>query len=159
MIYGISGAPIPPALPYAAAVTAACLHENMPPCLLYAIAWRESISGEVNGQWPDAATVVSSDNGHGLCQLTSSWPDDWADPVANVNYAIEEFVLSAIRYWHGLQKFSGDTLVLLVSATFNEGLGAAEKYHAQGNVDAGASDSYGHGVLANYQKLIAGETP
>jgi len=131
----------------------------MPPCLLYAIAWRESISGEVNGQWPDAATVISGDGGHGLMQLTSSWPDDWADPIPNVLYAIDEFVLPAIHYWHGLQRFAGDTLVLLVGATFNEGLSAAEKYHALGNVDAGTSNSYGHAILGFSQKLSAGLAP
>lgn len=159
MIYGMSGAPIPLALPYASNVTAPCISHDVPPCLLYGIAWRESISGELLGLWPDAATVVAPDQGHGLCQLTSSWPDDWAIPSANVDYAITEFVLPAIRYWHGLQGFSGDTLVLLVAATFNEGLGAAEKYHASGDVDAGTTDRYGHGVLANYRNLVNGLRP
>jgi hypothetical protein len=159
MIYGISGAPIPETLPYASPVTAACLQDDMPPCLLYAIAWRESISGEVNGEWPNAALVVAGDGGHGLCQLTSSWPNDWANPIANVEYAITEFVQPAIHYWHGLQGYSGDTLVLLVAATYNEGLGAAEKYHASGDVDAGTTDEYGHGVLDNFTKLVAGLAP
>jgi hypothetical protein len=89
-------------------------------------------------------------------QPTSSWPDDWANPTANVAYAITEFILPAIHYWHGLQRFSGDTLVLLVSATYNEGLVAAQKYHARGDVDAGTSDEYGHAVLGFYKSLAAG---
>lgn len=154
----MSGHPIPTGLPYATQVATACVPKNMPPCLLYAIAWRESIQGEVNGSWT-AATVVSGDGGHGLCQLTSSYPSNWSDPTANVSYAIDRFVLPAIDYWHGLHQFTGDTLVLLVAATFNEGLGAAEKYHARGDVDAGTTDEYGHGVLSIYRTLITGQRP
>ena len=159
MIYGISGAPIPNKLPYASNVAAACVQGDMPPCFIYAIAWRETISVEGTELCPNAATYIAADNGDGLMQLTSSWADNWAIPTANAEYAIDEFILPAIRYWHGLQGFSGDTLVLLVAATYNEGLGAAEKYHASGDVDAGTTDEYGHAVLGFYTKLAAGLAP
>ena len=159
MLYGISGAAIPGGLKYAHEITMACAARNVPPCMVYAMAWRESISLEVDGAIPSAATVVSGDGGHGLLQLTASFPDNWAIPYDNTLYAIDEFILPAIRYWHGLQGYCGDTLALLVFATFNEGLSAAEKYHASGDVDAGTSDEYGHGVLANLTKLVAGLAP
>ena len=126
---------------------------------MYAIAFRETIQGEISGLWPSAATVISGDGGHGLCQLTSSFPENWDDPIANVDFAIEHFIEPALNYWHGLQQYSGDLLVLLVAATFNEGLRAAEKYHASGDVDAGTTDEYGHAVLGFYQKLSAGLAP
>lgn len=168
MIYGISGAPIPSELPYAGPVMSACLGNSIPPCFMYAIAWRETIReyGETaavclqdGGNYTTGLLPDGSNAGHGLCQLTTSWPSAWPDPVINVTYAITEFILPAIRYWHGLQRFTGDTLVLLVSATYNEGLGAAEKYHARGNVDAGTTDEYGHGVLGYYRNLVAGNRP
>lgn len=159
MIYGISGAPILATLEYASQVTAACIPGDMPPCLVYAIAWRETLSIDHTPACPDAATFVAGDNGHGIMQLTASWPENWATPIANIEYGIDKFILPAIRYWHGLQGYSGDTLVLLVAATYNEGLGAAEKYHASGDVDAGTTDEYGHGVLKNYQALVAGLKP
>ena len=158
MRFGISGHPIPAGLPYAAEITTACAAEDMPPCLLYALAWRESIQGEVNGSW-NAATVVSADGGHGLFQLTSSYPSNWADPTHNAAYAIADFVSPTIDYWNGIHKFTGETLVLLVAATFNEGLGAAIRYHAEGDVDAGTTNEYGHGVLAIYRTLISGQKP
>jgi hypothetical protein len=156
--FGIDDAPIPAHLPYASNVTAACHTMDFPPCFLYAIAWHESIQGEVNGKW-DASTVVSGDGGHGLCQLTSSWPPDWANPTENAQYALDEFLLPALRYWHGLHLYTGDNLLRLVAATFNEGLGAAEKYHAEGNVDIGTTDNYAAAVLAIFHKLIAGQDP
>jgi hypothetical protein len=159
MIFGISGAPIPATLPYASNVTAACIQGDMPPCFVYAIAWRESISGELEGLWPNASTVVSTDNGHGLMQLTSSWPDNWAIPTANAEYAIDEFILPAIRYWHGLQQFSGDDLVRLVAATYNAGLGNAIKGHEAGNVDLYTTNNYAAGILANLKALVAGLKP
>lgn len=159
MLYGISGSPLPSGLKYGSQISAACVHEDMPPCLIYAIAWRETLSVDGTPECPNAVTFIAGDNGHGIMQLTSSWPDDWNDPIGNITYAIDEFILPAIRYWHGLQGYSGDTLILLVAATYNEGLGAAEKYHASGDVDAGTTDEYGHAVLGFYQKLAAGLAP
>ena len=156
MLYGISGAPIPGGLPYASQIASACATRNFPPCLAYAIAWRETITIEGTSLCPNAATFIASDGGHGLCQLTASFPDDWMNPIANAGYAIDNFLVLALNYWHGLHGYSGDTLMLLVAATYNEGLGAAEKYHASGDVDAGTTDEYGHGVLQKYREL-AGE--
>jgi hypothetical protein len=158
VIYGLSGAPVPSTLPYAGYINRACDVENFPPAFAYAIAWRETISGEGSSQWT-AATVVSSDGGHGLYQLTASYPDDWQDPRANCEYAIDEFLRPAVSYWHGLEGYSGDDLVRLVAATFNAGLGNARAGHGAGNVDLYTTQNYAAGVLAIYKALIATGKP
>ena len=158
--YGLSGAEVS-ALKnkYAGYTNRAANSRNFSPPLLYAVAYRETIHGELVGLWPSALTVVSGDGGHGLFQLTSSYPAAWEDPLINALYAIDVFLKPAMDYWHGLENFTGDTLVLLVAATFNEGLSAARAYHASGNVDAGTTDHYGHGVLAYYKNLVEKGTP
>lgn len=150
MIYGISGATLDPALPGAGFFNRICSGANVPPKLLYAIAQRETLSSM---SLEAACLCVSDDNGHGVMQLTSSWPETWSDLSANLSFAITEFVQPALRYWHGLERESGDRLVKLVAATYNEGLSAAVKYHLAGNVDAGTTNDYGEGVLANYLAL------
>jgi hypothetical protein len=122
------------------------------------VAWHESISGEVHGLWPSASGIVSPDGGHGLFQLTSSFPDQWQEPLVNAVYAISEFLGPAASYWvlHGE---SGQRLVKLVAATFNEGLAAAIKYHAEGNVDIGTTNDYGAVVLGIYNSLVATDQP
>jgi hypothetical protein len=157
MIYGISGAPIPMELPFSQEVTNAASVRQMPPCFIYAFAWRETI--REYGAGSAGKMSDNNDGGHGLFQLTESYPDNWADPTMNALYAIDYFIKPALDYWHGLENFCGDTLVLLVAATFNEGLGKARQYHAQGDVDAGTTDEYGHGVLGYYKNMIAGRHP
>ena len=159
MKWGISGKPIPAALRYAAPIQEAADDDDFPPLFAYAIAWRETISGEVNGLWPSAATVVSGDAGHGLFQLTSSYPGDWQDPKANALYAIQNFLLPAQEYWYGLNGYTGPDLVKLCAAEFNAGRGNAERGHEEGNVDLYTTDNYGTGVLAIYQSLVTKGVP
>ena len=92
-------------------------------------------------------------------QLTSSWPEDWDSPLANITYAVRDFLNPAVQYWHGLQGYAGPALIKLVAATYNEGLGAAIRYHDSGNVDLGTTNEYGAGVLAIYSNLITKGTP
>lgn len=90
MMYGILGVPVPAHLVYAEEINAAC-GDFFPPCLAYAVANRETIRGERGGLWR-AATVVSPDGGHGLFQLTSWVPDDWADPARNAFWAVSRWL-------------------------------------------------------------------
>ena len=90
---------------------------------------------------------------------TSSFPENWDDPIANVDFAIEHFIEPALNYWHGLQRYSGDDLIRLVAATYNAGLGGAIKGHEAGNVDLYTTDGYAGAVLGFYQKLSAGLAP
>jgi hypothetical protein len=81
MIQGISGAPLPEGFPYKAIIEAVC-GEAFPPCLMGAIKMNETGLGE----GPAAELNISFDGGHGLMQLTSSWPTDWAEPAYNAGY-------------------------------------------------------------------------
>jgi hypothetical protein len=158
MIYDISGRPIPKTLPYAATIQAPCVELGFSPCLAYAIAWRESISGEVHGTW-NAATVLSGDGGHGLFQLTSTFPEGWDDENINVRYALSNFLIPALHQFarRGLR---GEDLIRLVAASFNAGESAAWEAHLAGNVDlATTGNDYSTCVLASYGRLVKGEDP
>ena len=157
MIYGLSGTPLDQRLRYAGAVDAAATNLGFSPPLLYAIAWVETINGEYIGLWPSAADVVSDDGGHGLCQLTASYPPGWADPYTNASYAITTFLRGALAYWHGAELLSGDDLARCMADEFNEGRSAALKWHNAGNADAGTTGSdYGARALAVYHAIVAG---
>ena len=158
MRYGISGVSIPKQLPYAATIQAPCLELGFPPCLAYAIAWRESISGEVNGSW-DAATVLSGDGGHGLFQLTSTFPEGWDDEAINVRYALSNFLIPALHQF-ARRALRGDDLIRLVAASFNAGERAAWEAHLAGDCDlATTGNNYSTCVLASFDRLIKGESP
>jgi hypothetical protein len=146
VLYGISGGSCPPGLP-----GAGVFNSSKIPLLTASIAQRETLSVM---RWTDANNYIAPDNGHGLMQLTASWPMNWNDALTNVNYAWSNFLSPALSYWHGLYQYTGSTLVLLIAATYNEGLGAAIKYHDAGDVDAGTTNEYGHGVLAYYNSLL-----
>lgn len=147
----ISGAPVPENLLYAKEVNEAAVASNFSPSLLYAVAFRETIRGEIAGFW-NASKVVSSDGGYGLCQIT--WPpvpENWDDPLANCHDAIIRFLIPAMNLWQ--DHFQGPTLVKLIAATYNEGESRALYYHAMGDVDAGTTDRYGADVLNTYNRL------
>ena len=119
--------------------------------LIMAIAYNETLSGY---SFESACFVISEDDGHGVMQLTSSWPTDWSNPFANAEYALAHFIEPAADYW-GIRTQDPTAFVRLVAATFNEGLGAAIRYHLRGNVDAGTTDNYGARALANYKRITA----
>jgi hypothetical protein len=155
MRWGISGAPIPPTLPYAQYVSLETARFDFPPLFAYAIAARESIMGQLEGKW-NAANVISGDGGHGVFQLTSWYPDPgWDDPQINAHYAIADWLLPDSVFWFRNYGMTGDDLIRCTAASFNAGLGAAIKAHAAGDVDAVTSDRYGAGVLAIYKQLLA----
>lgn len=156
MQHGISGEPVLATLRYAAPINLAASHFNVSPLLCYAIAYRETIHGEVIGLWESAATVVSEDYGHGLFQITTPpYPPGWADPYINACDAISRFIVPAMNIWVTLG-FEGYSLVKLVADTFNEGYPAAMKWHMQGDADAGTTNHYGRGVVAYYNALVNG---
>jgi len=149
---------VPSNLPYADPINRAAIALDFPPLFAYAIACRESIIGEMNGKW-NAATVVSGDNGHGLFQLTSWWPDDWQDPYTNAYCAIKDWLLQDVPTWLRQYGMTGDALIKCVAASFNAGLGAALAAHSAGNVDACTSEDYGAGVVSIFHNLVAKGAP
>lgn len=157
MQHGVSAGPIDLSLPYAQIINSVCEEENFPTPLAYAIAWRETIQGEVNGSW-NAATVVSFDNGRGLFQLTYSAPSNWKDPRANCKYAIDYFLKDNFAMFarRGLE---GDDLVKVTAAAFNAGAASAWNAHLAGNVDKVTTDNYGAAVLSIYHNLLLHRKP
>jgi len=156
MIHGIDSGKIPTQLIYAEIIQKAADDANVSALLCYAIANRETLRGQRAGSW-DAASVVSADGGHGLFQLTSSWPSDWADPSANTAYAIAHFIKPAMD-WLVEQGLEGDALIKGIAASFNAGLGAAWNAHvSQNDFDACTTgNDYASDVLANYLALHSG---
>ena len=147
---GISGAPCPNALPYAQIINSLCIARNFFPCLVGAIKMTETGLGS----GPATENDISADGGHGIMQLTSSYPDDWADPTANITYAIDHFLVPAYNDWR--TTLQGDDLVRAIAATYNAGLGNAQAGHAQGNVDLYTTNDYGARALAHEQALVLG---
>ena len=160
MRWGISGRPLPSGLRYGEEITAACAVYNFPPCLAYAIAWRESIRGENNGKWT-AATVVSGDGGHGLFQLTSYVPNGWSDPLTNAEAALQYWLVPNVNAFYDRVALRGDALVKAAADAFNRGFGAVSVDLSAGrDPDLGsAAGNYGADVLAQYLRLSAGEDP
>ena len=160
---GISGAPIPKGLPFAAEISEACAKYDFPPCLAYAIRQNETDSGtdpavmqigSVGDFMPDGSNA-----GHGEFQLTSSWPSssnpdqNWSDPLANAMYALEVFLVPAWEFWTSNTDLQGNDLVRAISSSFNAGLQQSWQWHLEGNVDAGTTNGYGARALANYITL------
>lgn len=165
MLYGVSGAGLPSGLPYGDAIQAAAVAANFPPCWLYAQGWQETIKVagwlQSMGKAPD--DYISFDNGHGIFQLTSSWPDDWTDPNANAAYAIAHFLQPAVTFWHTTYQMVGDDLVRSVAAEFNAGRGGAESGHRDGDVGKFTTHTggiaYSDLVLKYYHQLAGGLHP
>lgn len=160
MYLGISGNTVDNTLPFGQIVNNACVAISDPfwPAVAYAIAWRETIYGQTQGWW-DAQTVISKDGGHGLFQLTTSFPDNWAEPSANAVYALQNFLVPAVKYW-APKGFASWSLVKLVAASFNAGIGGAEKGHNVGNCDAFTTGAdYGSAVVRVAQELLAHKPP
>ena len=158
MRWGVSGKPIPSGLPYEEQIKDACFVYSFPPCLAYAIASVETIGGEVAGSW-NAATVISADGGHGLFQLTSYVPPGWDDPATNASCAVLDWLVpDATRAFQEL-RLSGDNLVRAVAASFNAGWYGMMSGHRLNDVDRFTTNHYAARVLANYHKLVAGQSP
>jgi len=164
MRWGItSGSLLSATLPYIGAIETACDRLDFPYSLAYAIAWRESIHGEVAGLWPSAAAVVSPDGGHGLFQLTSWVPDTWATPQMNAFYAIQDWLEADAVHYFRTYDLTGEKLVVAVAVAFNAGRlsligrllqaahSADEGAHA---LDRYTTDNYATAILALYRNLV-----
>lgn len=158
MRWNIASEPLDKNLPYSEEITHAAFTSNTPALLLYAIAWRETISGEASHQWT-ASSVVSPDGGHGLMQLTSSYPTSWPDPYDNALYACDNYIIPDALYWYRMYGYSGETLIRCIAASFNAGLEGAEAGHAKGDVGLFTTNDYSGGVLKIYQSLLATGRP
>jgi hypothetical protein len=141
MQFGISGGPLPAGLPFGDVIEQVSDALNFSPILAY------------DGP-SDPPTVVSDDGGHGLFQLTSSYPSDWAEPVPNTTYAIEHFLEPALTFWSG-QGYEGDPLIKLVAAEFNSGRSNTVAGHEQGDCDLYTTHNYGARCVAGYHELLA----
>jgi hypothetical protein len=155
MRWGVSGKTIPYDLIFATPIQAAALLEDFPPCWLYAIGKIESID-EFGAS---AATIMSTngDGGHGIFQLTSSFPDNWQDPQVSAQYAIKNFLMPAVQNCLASMYLSGDQLVRVASDVYNEGWGAEQISHSLYN-DADfltTGHDYGQRALAAYKELTA----
>ena len=160
MIYGLSGRAVSSALPYATPINVACMELGFSPPLAYAIAQRETIRGQIGGLW-DAATIVSTDDGHGLFQLTSSWPAKWNDPLANARYAIGGWLVPSMHHYATVHGLAGDELVKAIADSFNAGDAVVCRACREGTDPDRATSGrdYGSDVLANYKRLVAGLAP
>lgn len=154
MTHGVSGVTLPTGFPYKAIIESACAVDNLPPCLVGAIKMNETGLGF----GPHTEQDISRDGGHGIMQLTSSYPSDWRDPAANIGYAIAHFILPDWEAWTtSPYLLTGDNLVRAVAAAYNDGLGTAERDHAfYGNVDRSTTNHYAARALAHYQSLSRG---
>jgi hypothetical protein len=170
MRWGVDAAPIPVDLPFMAGVTSAALEFDFPPCFAYAIATTENV--DLLSTDPQAAlSVISGDNGHGLCQITpASWWEPpitaawavcpWQDPAENMAFALKWFLLPAVAYWNQTLLMEGDALIRCVAAEYNAGRSEAIAGHNAGNVDLYTEHgNYAARALANFAALVAGRTP
>lgn len=148
---GISAKPVDESLPYAEEINTACQVGGFSPLVAYAVKWNET------ADLPNAATVVSADDGHGLFQLTASWPSGWRDPYTNALYAVDNFLVPAETYWAPIVQ--GEDLVRCIAAEFNAGRSNAIAGHQNGDVDKYTTNDYGRRALATYHKLLSGVAP
>lgn len=148
---GISGAALPAGFPYKPIIEKVCFENDCSPCLVAAIKMNET-------GLDDPPDIVSGDGGHGLMQLTSSYPSNWADPYANFQYAVQNYITPAWAFWVG-EGLQGGDLVRAIAAEYNAGRGGAEEGHAEGDIGKYTTDHYDQRCLSNYLALIGGTIP
>jgi len=160
MRYGIAAPPVPAAFPFASEFNTVGQFTGVSPVLLAAHAYVETLCVLPADE---ARTYLSYDSGHGLMQLTSSFPSLWQDAATNIGYAANQFIIPALEQWYHDYQYTGDTLVRCEAATYNAGLSAALRGHFQGNVGMYTTTSdgvtYDVRVLNAYKTLAAGALP
>lgn len=175
---GLLAGPLPTGLnlPFADAVARACAQfATFSPLVAYAIKVNETGDSTDPAQMQDG-TVPGTDHlsdgsnaGHGIFQLTSAWPMQWAAPEQNASFAIwhdgPEFagMHAAETYW-AARDMQGDDLVRCIFASYNAGIGGAEQGHAEGDVGKyttkdSSGANYADRALAHYKALAAGKSP
>jgi hypothetical protein len=153
---GIEGIALPGDFPYATIINTLCDEPepgNYFPCLVGAVKFNETGLGYGDATEND----ISADGGHGIMQLTSSFPDNWQDPTTNIDYAITNFLIPAYTAWKAVEQ--GDNLVRCIAATYNAGYSLAQAGHNAGNVDLYTTNNYGARALSVYQMLVNGDIP
>lgn len=166
MRWNISGAPLPFGFPFGAEIRAACAQRDFPPCFLGAIKWNETGNSRDPKQLQygaDPQTMLLPDGsnaGRGPFQLTSSWPENWEDPITSALYAVDDFLLPAVQQIRVQLGLSGDTLVRVAADCYNAGWGQMWAGHLGGDADwLTTGHNYGRRALAAYHSLIAGRMP
>lgn len=155
--FGISNAHLPASFPAFQTFNSIGLSRGFFPCLLGAIAWEETLKVL---PLANAMSYISYDNGHGVMQLTDSWPSGWKVLSSNLAYAVDDYLMPALKQWTSQTTLMGDVLVKCVAATYNAGFGQAWEGHLNGNVDQFTENGdYGARVLADYTALVSGIVP
>jgi hypothetical protein len=149
---GIYAGPLDLTLSYSVPIDKACKDNDFSSLLAYAIKLNET------GNLPNACEVISYDNGHGLFQLTYSWPENWTDAYTNAAYAVTQFLRPAEDYWAGVRGEQGDDLIRCIAAEFNAGRTQACAGHDEGDVDKYTTNRYGARALSNYHSLLPKES-
>lgn len=146
---GIDGGPLASRHEYAAIVNGLSLGFNVSPLLVYAIRLNETSEG-------DPPDILSNDGGHGIMQLTSSYPSNWTDPTANISYAIAHFIEPDWQSWKEADpSLAGDDLIRCIAVGYNAGFGTALAAHRAGDVDrVSYSGHYGVDAVRNYHALL-----
>ena len=166
MIFGVSGQPLPGGIAYGSEISQAAAQTNFPPCWLYAHGYQETIkvAGWMETMGKTPANFISDDGGHGIFQLTASYPPNWQVPYANACYAVIQYLMPAIKYWNSTYGLLGDQLMRCVAAEYNAGRSNAEAGHNHGDVgmfttkDADGNE-YPDLVMKYYHQLAAGQKP
>lgn len=165
MLLGVSGAGLPAGLTYGTEIAAAADAAKFPQCWLYAHGWQETIkvAGWIGTLGATPTTFISGDGGHGIMQLTASYPPNWQDPQANAAYAIANFLTPAVQYWNSTFSVTGDALIKCVAAEYNAGRASAQAGHKLGDVGKytthTAGVSYSDLVLKYFHQLAGGQAP
>ena len=168
MRWGVSGAPVPSFVPFAAEITAACAAYpgGFPPCFLAAIKLNETEWSTDPAQLQDGANPTTlclpdgSAAGVGPFQLTASYPANWRDPQASADYALRCFLAPAVQFFlDRVPGIGGVALVKCAAAAYNAGEGGAWTGYEEGNVDLLDTNGYGARAVLNFETLVAGRRP
>lgn len=154
---GISGTHLPPNFPFGITMSMIASSKGFFPPLVGAIAWEETLKVLTPAE---AVGYISGDGGHGVFQLTDSWPENWQNVSASCDWAIDKFLMPAYTAWTEKTDLKGGKLVQCIAATYNAGWGQAWDGHLAGNVDMWTTGhDYGERVLADYEHLVSGIIP
>ncbi len=127
------------------------------PPFLGAICWEETLKVMLPAE---ALGFISTDGGHGLFQLTSSYPAQWTQPDQAAAFAIEQFLLPALQFWGHDYHLAGADLIRAAAAEYNAGRQNAIQGHLAGDVGMYTTGGdYDVRVLSDYQDLVDGILP
>ncbi len=156
-MYGLSGKSVPSSYLYADVINQAAISKGVSPIAMYAIAWRETlgVAGWIKATYGvDPADFISFDGGHGVFQLTASYPPDWNDVLQNALYAIDDFYEPYLQDWLA-RGYTGTTLLQLAADDYNAGDTPVDIAHKAGRADSATTGgNYGSDVVLSYNNLL-----